>query len=90
VYNLELKEECDKIFSKLAKKNKPLLLIVIKKINEIRSFSDHNYKFLRKPLQNYNRVHIGHFVLIFKMDHKRKIVTIYYFNHHDMVYEWKE
>jgi mRNA-degrading endonuclease RelE of RelBE toxin-antitoxin system len=64
--------------------------MVFNKMKEIRGNPDHQYKFLRKPLQNYNRVHIDkHFVLIFKINHKNKSVVIYYYDHHDNVYKWR-
>ena len=90
MYSLEIKEEADKIFRKLFKKNRQQLEIINKKIKDIRENPRHEYKFLKNPLQNFNRVHIDtHFVLIFKIDHARKTVIIYYFDHHDEVYNWK-
>lgn len=90
MYNLDVKPEADKIFKKLSNKNKKQLLIIYKKIEEIRSNPSHNYKFLRSPLQSFNRVHIDvHFVLIFKIDHEKGNVEIYYYDHHDMVYKWR-
>ncbi|MDP7181352.1 MAG: addiction module toxin RelE [Candidatus Woesearchaeota archaeon] len=90
MYNLDVKPEADRIFHKLAKKNPKQLKIISNKIKEIRKNPDHNYKFLRKPLQKYNRVHIDkHFVLIFKINHQDQIVDIYYFDHHDLVYQWR-
>ena len=89
MYDLEIKEEADKIFRKLAKKNKNQLMIIHKKIEEIRSNPGHIYKFLTRPLQTFNRVHIaGSFVLIFKIFHERKMIIIYYYDHHDNVYKW--
>ena len=89
MYGLEIKEEADRIFRKLAKKNPPQLRIINKKINEIRE-DPFGYKFLRRPLHGFNRVHIdSHFVLIFKIDYEQKVVTIYYFDHHDYVYQWQ-
>jgi len=90
MYGLTIKPEADKIFRKLSKKNPKQLLTIHKKIQEIRSEPYHKYKFLRKPLQTFNRVHIdNHFVLIFRINHAEKIVDIYYFDHHDNVYKWK-
>ena len=87
MYDLEIKPEADKIFKKLAKKNPKQLMIIGKKINEIRS-NPFSYKYLRKPLQGFNRVHIDkHFVLVFKIDNERKVVDIYYYDHHDSVYK---
>lgn len=70
-YALDIKPEADKIFSKLVKKNKQQLIAIWKKIEEIRSNPQHEYKFLRKPLQTFNRVHIDkHFVLISRIDQR--------------------
>ena len=90
MYALDIKPEADKIFRKLSKKNQKQLGIIHKKLDEIRLHPEHEYKFLRKPLQTFNRVHIdGHFVLIFKRDHSKKTVTVYYYDHHDNVYNWR-
>jgi len=86
MYDLEIKPKADKIFSKLAKKNPKQLMIIGKKIKEIRK-NPFGYKFLRKPLHSFNRVHIDkHFVLIFKIDRQKKIIDIYSFDHHDKAY----
>jgi len=90
MYSLEIKEEADKIFYKLSKKNPTQLRIIDKKTQEIRENPRHIYKFLRKPLHTFNRVHIDkHFVLVFKINHQDKTVIIYYFDHHDKVYKWR-
>ena len=90
MYSLEIKSTADKIFKKLAKKSKKRLIIIHKKIQEIRSKPNHEYKHLRPPLQNFSRIHINsHFILIFNIDHTDEIVTIYYFGHHDDAYKWK-
>lgn len=90
MYSLDIKPEADRIFKKLLKKNPKQLLLIHKKIEELRANPHHSHKFLRKPLQTFNRVHINtHFVLIFKIDHQKKIVDVYYFGHHDKVYKWR-
>ncbi len=90
MYRLEVKKEVDVIFSKLTKKNQTQLKIIDKKIEKIRKNPNHDYKFLKKPLQTFNRVHIDkHFVLVFKIDHVSKMIIIYYFDHHDKVYKWR-
>ena len=90
MYSLEVKEEADRIFKKLMRKNIKQLSIIDKKIQEIRENPNHAYKFLRQPLQSFNRVHIDKsFVLIFKIEHERKMIVIYYYDHHDNVYKWR-
>ena len=90
MYNLEIKPTADRIFKKLSKKNKKQLIMIHKKIQEIRSGPNHEYKHLRPPLQNFSRVHINsHFVLIFDINHTEEVVTVYYFGHHDDAYNWR-
>ena len=80
MYDLDVKPEADKIFSKLAKKNPKQLMIIDKKIKEIRK-DPHGYKFLRKPLHGFNGVHIDkHFVLVFKIVHEKQVIDIYYYD----------
>lgn len=89
MYDLNIKPEVDEVFKKLARKNKKQLEIIQKKIQQIRLNPNHTYKFLSKPLQTFNRVHIdNHFILIFKINHQDKVVDIYYFDHHDNAYKW--
>jgi len=90
MYFLEIKPEADRIFKKLAKKNKKQLAIIHKKILEIREHPLAPHKFLRNPLQSFQSAHIDrHFVLIFKIHHDTHIVEIYYYDHHDKVYSWR-
>ena len=46
MYSLDIKEEADRIFSKLAKKNPKQLKIIENKIEDIRKNPNHGYKFL--------------------------------------------
>ena len=85
MYSLLIKPTADKIFKKMAKKNKRRLILIFKKTQEIRENPDHKYKFLKKPPQNLNT----NFVLIFKLDHKKKVVELFFFGHHDEVYKWR-
>ena len=90
MYALAVKPDVDKTFAKLVKKDRKQLLAIGKKIEEIRANPHHVYKFLRKPLQRYNRVHIdSNFVLIFRIDHNEQMVTVYAYDHHDAIYKWR-
>lgn len=90
MYSLSIKPEADKIFRKLQGKNRKQLEMIWKKISEIRENPNHEYKFLRNPLQNFNRVHIDkHFVLIFRIDHQNQNIDTYFYGHHDEVYKWR-
>lgn len=90
MYDLYIKPVADRIFRKLSNKDKKQLLIIQKKIFEIRKNPHHGYKHLRKPLEDFYRVHIdSSFVLIFAVDHADQKVTIYFYGHHDSIYKWR-
>ena len=77
----------DKIFKKLAKKDKSQLITISKKIEHIRQNPDLG-KPLHFPLQNLKRVHIQKsFVLIYDVQEKEKTITIRAYDHHDNIYK---
>jgi YafQ family addiction module toxin component len=85
MYNLEIKESVDQIFRKLFKKDKISLEYINKKISEIRE-NPYHFKPLKKPLQNFRRVHIGNYVLIYSITEQTKTVIIEKYKHHDEAY----
>jgi len=90
MYDLCIRQEVDKTFEKLAKKNPHQFKIIDKTIRDIREKPLRKYKFLRAPLQNYNSVHIdSHFILIFQIHHDRKEVEVFHYEHHDNAYYWR-
>ncbi len=87
MYKLAIKKNLDGKFMKLKKKNREMLVLIDRKVQEI---LDNPYRFkpLRKPLQNKRRVHIGgSFVLIYEVNEDEKIVTLLDFEHHDNIYK---
>ena len=87
MYRLAIKENLDKKFKKLQKKDKEMLRIIERRVQDI---LDNPYRFkpLRRPLQNKRRVHIGgSFVLIYQIDEEGKKVTLLDFDHHDNIYK---
>jgi YafQ family addiction module toxin component len=85
-YSLEVAKKLDKLFGKLAKKDKVTFEAINKKANEILE-NPHHYKPLKAPMQLLRRVHISNsFVLIFKIDEERKVVQLVEFEHHDKAY----
>ena len=87
MYKLAIKENLDRKFKKLKKKDRELLVLIDRKVQEI---LDNPYRFkpLRKPLQNKRRVHVGgSFVLIYKINKDEKIVTLLDLDHHDNIYK---
>jgi len=87
VYKLAVKEKLDNKFKKLQKKDKEMLRLIEKKVQDILE-DPYRFKPLRKPLQNKRRVHVGgSFVLIYEVDEAEKIVTLFDFDHHDNIYK---
>ena len=87
IYLLEIADNVDKSFRKLAKKDKVTFSAINKKINEILTNPQH-YKPLKAPMQNLRRVHIsGSFVLIYKIIEETKTVKLIEFEHHDKAYK---
>ena len=83
-YALDISNELEKIFSKLAKKNRKQLLIIHKKVEEIRE-NPYHYKPLRGDMKGARRVHIDKsFVLTYEVDNK--VVRLLDYDHHDNIY----
>jgi len=83
-----LKPSLRRILKKLSKKDRVAYEQILKKIQEIISCKqvDH-YKNLRKPLQDYKRVHVkSSFVLIFKYTKEKNEIEFCDFAYHDSVY----
>lgn len=89
MYGCEIRKSVEKLFCKLAKKDKKTLIAIERKVQEILE-NPHHCKNLKYPLQHLKRVHIeGSFVLVFSVDESRKIVIIEDFGHHDEIYRIK-
>ncbi|HHT9136088.1 MAG TPA: type II toxin-antitoxin system RelE family toxin [Candidatus Wunengus sp. YC60] len=87
MYQLAIKEGLDKKFKKLQQKNKELLRLIYRKVQDILA-DPYRFKPLRKPLQNKRRVHVGgSFVLVYEVNEEEKLVTLFDFDHHDNIYE---
>ncbi len=87
-YNYRISKNLGRILEKLFKKDKSIYEQVFKKINEIINSSDiEHYKNLRYNLSDKKRVHIGHFVLIFKFNKTENLIEFDDFDHHDNIYK---
>ncbi len=58
MYKLAVKENLDRKFKKLKKKDRKMLMLIDRKVQEILD-DPYHFKPLRKPLQNKRRVHVG-------------------------------
>ncbi|MGR3302834.1 MAG: type II toxin-antitoxin system mRNA interferase toxin, RelE/StbE family [Candidatus Scalindua sp.] len=73
MYKLAIKESLDKKFKKLHRKDKKLLLLIEKKVQNILA-EPHRFKPLRKHLQNKRRVHVGgSYVLVYEVNEGEKV-----------------
>ncbi len=86
MYKIAVRKETEAVFKKLAKKDKISSVYISKKIEEIRE-NPYHFKPLRNPLQNFRRVHIGNYVLVYSIDEKTKAVIIEKYKYHDEVYK---
>jgi YafQ family addiction module toxin component len=88
MYALEAREHVDRIFKKLAKRNRNQMEIIAKKIEEILE-GPHRFKPMHFPLGGTRRTHVGSFVILFSIDEQRKTVVLEDYEHHDRVYRTK-
>ena len=87
-YYFELSQELESTLSKLGKKDRTLALAVRKKIGQIISCDEagiRHYKNLSCPLSGLKSVHVGSFVLLFRV----KGETVYFerLAQHDQAYD---
>jgi len=76
-----------KKLSKIRKKDQEHYSAVMRKISSILANPLHSYKSLHYNLKGTKRVHIGHFVLVFMVDHSRKLILFDDYDHHDNIYK---
>lgn len=86
MYKDSYSEEIVKKLSKLKKKDPKHYEIVRKKMDQILASPEHEYKNLRYDLKGINRVHIGHFVLVFIVNHTKQTISFEDYDHHDKIY----
>ncbi|HEC89759.1 MAG: addiction module toxin RelE [Thermoplasmata archaeon] len=87
MYNFEVSENLEKKLRKLSKRDNHLYNQILKKINEIiHSENVEHYKNLRYDMKDSKRVHIGHFVLIFRYKKDENLILFDDFEHHDNIY----
>ncbi|PIN94915.1 addiction module toxin RelE [Candidatus Pacearchaeota archaeon CG10_big_fil_rev_8_21_14_0_10_30_48] len=81
-------KEFDRLLVKLERKDKQLYENLINKMNEVLNSIDiEHYKNLRYDLKEFKRIHVGHFVLVFKFDKISNLIFFSDFDHHDKIYK---
>jgi mRNA-degrading endonuclease RelE of RelBE toxin-antitoxin system len=86
LYTDQYSEQITKKLGKLKKKNPSQHREVLKKIDWILANPDHRYKELHYDMKGIQRVHLGHFVLVFRLDRVKKIISFEDYDHHDKIY----
>lgn len=90
MFKFDLSDELKIKIRKLYKKDKKKAIIINKKIKELidnDNKSIDRYKNLRYDLKQYKRVHIGNFVLTFRVDKEDNFILFTDFEHHSRVYK---
>jgi mRNA-degrading endonuclease RelE of RelBE toxin-antitoxin system len=72
---------------KLKRKDPRHYQIIRKRMDWILANPDHRYKDLHHTMKGIKRVHIGHFVLTFVIDHAKKTISFEDYDHHDNIYK---
>lgn len=80
IFSIEFK----KILEKMSKKDKPGLNKIEDQVYKIIS-NPFVGKPLRNVMKNYRRVHIGSFVLVYKIENEQ--ITFADYDHHDRIYK---
>lgn len=75
-----------KKLAKLKKKDLKQYQILRRKMDFILENPEHEYKDLHYTMKGLKRVHIGHFVLVFKVDTINKMISFEDYDHHDKIY----
>jgi YafQ family addiction module toxin component len=88
MYHYEIIPSLQKTLSKLSKKDKQTFEQVLGKIEEVINSTDvEHYKNLRYSLKDRKRVHVGNFVLVFRLVKEENKVIFLDFDHHDFIYQ---
>ena len=72
-------------FRKMWQKDSARFSQIEKKLMEL-SGNPEIGKPLKKPLEGFWRLHIGHYVLMYKIDRKNQKITLMDYAHHDEIY----
>lgn len=85
-YFAVISEKLDKILKKYKRKNLQIVAEIQKQIDKVLRFPEFG-KPLRYDMKNERRIHIGSFVLVYKISGKE--IHFLDFEHHDKIYKRK-
>lgn len=84
-YTIVANPDVEATFRKMKTKDAARFEQVVKKLQEIGE-NPETGKPLHRPLQGRWRVHIGHYVLIYKFEKKKGLIILEKYAHHDEAY----
>jgi len=84
-YTLEISEKLDRVFAKLAKKDKLQFEILNRKIKEILENPQIGEP-LTGNMAGQRSVHVRNFVLVYEIIEHEKVIKLLDYDHHDAVY----
>ena len=85
-FSQERRDNVDRVFDKLRKKNPKQMEIIYKKLEQILE-NPYKFKPLRSDMHGTREVHIDkHFVLVYSIDKERSVVIIEDYDHHDAIF----
>lgn len=88
MHSFRVEDKLENILYKISRKNPVLHKQIMNKIKEIvNSYDVESYKNLKYSLKDYKRVHVGHFVLVFRFEKAKNLIIFEDFDHHDKIYE---
>ncbi|MFA4946710.1 MAG: addiction module toxin RelE [Candidatus Micrarchaeia archaeon] len=89
MFDFDFSEELRRQIKSLSKRDAALADALSKKVREVCSRDENTidfYKNLKKPLNEFKRVHVGNFVLVFRVDKAHNFIFFEYMRHHDDAY----
>ena len=84
-YTVVADPKVEAIFRKMWQKDSARFGQIEKKLLELAENPEIG-KPLKKPLRGYWRLHIGHYILMYRIDRKNRNITLVDYAHHDEVY----
>ena len=84
-YTVVPNPDVEATFRKMGKKDTARFEQLVKKLRELGENPEIG-KQLRHPMQGLRRLHIGPYVLTYKFEKKKGLITLVDFAHHDVVY----
>jgi addiction module RelE/StbE family toxin len=84
-YTIVANPEVEATFWKMGKKDAARFEQILKKLAELGENPEIG-KPLHRPMQGLRRLHIGHYVLTYKFEKKKGLITLVDYAHHDDVY----